>query len=227
MGKFVLALLFLAAVAFSTADAYYGYWGDPWGYRYYGVKPAPTHETKWVDGYGYAIHPIAKEERKKREAVAVPEPEPEPAILGTTHSAPAVPLVAPYAIGAPLLPAVPINPTAVHKGSEVIPGAVTAGDPIAGPTVYAGHLGYGLPYHGWGYGYGIAHPPVVAAAPAAAPAEAPAAVDDADAEADPESWYYGYYGYPYRRYYGYGYGYYGGYGGYYGHPYGYGYYYGK
>merc|ERR1712021_161728 len=124
-----------------------------------------------------------------------------------------------YALGATLSGAVPINPTAAHKGTAVIPGAVTEGEPIASPGV--AHLGYGLPVHGWGYGYGVAHPPVLAAAPVAAPvvapAEAPAAVDvrkkreaeaEAEAEADPEAWRYGY-------------------GGYYGHPYGYGYYYGK
>merc|ERR1712212_441172 len=221
--KLVLALLFLAAVAFPEASAwygrYYGHWGYP--YRYYVAKPA-TKEA-WVDGYGYAIVP---NERKRRDATAVAEPAPEPAVLASTSSIPGgAQIVQPYALGATLVGAVPINPTAAHKGTEVIPGAVTEGEPIASPGVV--QLGYGLPVHGWGYGYGVPHPPVLAAAPVAAPVEAPAAVDvrkkreaEAEAEADPEAWYYGHYGYGgYGGYYGLGYGY----GGYYGHPYGYGY----
>merc|ERR1711971_786109 len=230
--KLVLALLFLAAVAFPEASAwygrYYGHWGYP--YRYYVAHPKPATKEAWVDGYGYAIVP---NERKRRDATAVAEPAPEPAVLASTSSIPGgVQIVQPYALGATLVGAVPINPTAAHKGTEVIPGAVTEGEPIASPGVV--QLGYGLPVHGWGYGYGVPHPPVLAAAPVAAPvaapAEAPAAVDvrkkreaEAEAEADPEAWYYGHYGYGgYGGYYGLGYGY----GGYYGHPYGYGYRYG-
>merc|ERR1712156_199295 len=226
--KFVLALLFLAGLAFAepeseasadpAADAWYGYYGLGYGYgRYYGGY----YGYPGYYGYGYYG-------RKKREATAVPEPE--PAVLASRSQLVNGPeIVQPY-VAAPGVGAIPINPTVTHVGTEHIPGAVAEGEPLPSPGVV--HLGYGLPlHHGWGYGYGLAHPPVVAAAPvaaAAAPAEAPAAVDvrkkrEAEAEADPESWYYGYYGHGYGGYYGLGYGRY--YGGYYGYPYGY--YYGK
>ena len=93
-----VALSFLAAMAEANPWGYWGYRGY-WGYP---LKLGPKHE--WVEGYGYAI-PQAKpaEERKKREA--------EAAVLGTTHSAPAVPIApVPYHLGAApaaLLPAVP------------------------------------------------------------------------------------------------------------------------
>jgi len=157
------------------APWYYGYWGYPYGY--YGRK------TTWVDGYGYAITG-----RKKRES--------DPAVVGSHSSAPLQ--ATPY-LGHPLVGGVPHSATIEHKGTEVIPGAVAAGESIPGTTVYAGHYGYGLPFYG------------------RRKREAEA---EAEAEADPKSWYYGYYGHHlgyYGRYYG----------GYYGYPYGYGYYYGK
>merc|ERR1711992_146053 len=181
--KFAVALSFLAAMAEANPWGYWGYRGY-WGYPYRGIKLGPKHE--WVEGYGYAI-PQAKpaEERKKREA--------EAAVLGTTHSAPAVPIApVPYHLGAApaaLLPAVPHSAAVEHKGTEVIPGEVSVGAPIA-------TVGYGLPL--WGR-----------------------KKREAEAEADPEAWYYGYYGHHlgyYGGYYGHPYGY-----GYYGHPYGYGY----
>merc|ERR1711997_1417656 len=99
-------------------------------------------------------------------------------------------------MGEALLAHVPHGATVEHKGTEVIPGAVSEGEPIAA-VAYTGHYGYGYPH--WGR-----------------KKRAPEAEADAAAEA-----YYGYYGYP--GYYG-GYGRY--YGGYYGYPYGYGYRYG-
>jgi len=214
--KFVLALLFLAGLAFATeeqpsgpnpdpaADAYYRYYGGYPGYyggygRYYGGYYGG------YGGYGWG--------RKKREA--------DPAVLATTHAAPAV---VPhlgyglghlgYAYGAPYLHhAVPHTYTVAHKDAVVTPGAVDV--KVSAPAaVYAGHFGYGLP---WGYGY-----PVLAAPAAAEPAVADAR-KKRDAEAEPEAdaaadAYYGYYGHP--GYYG-GYGRY--YGGYYGRGYGYGY----
>merc|ERR1719369_828742 len=98
----------------------------------------------------------------------------------------------PY-LGHPLVGGVPHSATFEHKGTEVIPGAVAAGESVPGATVYAGHYGYGLPPYG-------------------------RRKREAEADADPESWYYGYYGHHlgyYGRYYGgyygypYGYGYYG------------------
>jgi len=213
--KFVLALLFLAGLAFAepesdasadaAADAYYGYYGLGYGYGgYYGGY------------YGYPRY-YGYYGRKKREA--------DPAVLATTHAAPAVVphlgygLGLGYAYGAPLLHgAVPHTYTVAHKDATVTPGKVEVTAKTA-PLVYAahpyayGHLGY----------YGL---PLLAAAPAAA--EEPAAVEarkkrEAEAEADPEAWYYGYYGHGYGGYYGLGYGRY--YGGYYGYPgYGYAYY---
>ena len=124
-----LATLGLAALA--EANPWYGWYG-------YApvVKLGPKHE--WVEGYGYAI-PQAKaaEERKKREADA--------AVLGSASTAPDVPLVAaPYAAPVPhaLLAAGPHSATVEHVGTEVIPGAVTEGEPVALPGVvpvgYAG-----------------------------------------------------------------------------------------
>merc|ERR1739838_824717 len=124
-------------------------------------------------GYGYAIPQAAKPaERKRREA----EADPEPAVLGSQSSAPAVPLVAaPYAIGAipeALLAHIPHGATFEHKGTEVIPGAVSEGeaegvseaDPEAyGYYSYPGYYGHGYGgyyghlyagYYGHPYGYG-------------------------------------------------------------------------
>jgi len=221
--KFVLALLFLAALAFAEPEANPAPWYGYWGYPYY-IRTGPKHT--WVDGYGYAIvgakEPAAAE-RKKREADPAPwhygywgypygyygrkttwvdgygyaitgrkKRESDPAVLGSQSSAPPQPLTTPY-LGHPLVGGLPHSATVEHKGTEVIPGAVAAGESIPGATVYAGHYGYGLPLYG------------------RKKREA-----EAEAEADPESWYYGYYG----HHLGY-------YGGYYGYPYGYGYYYGK
>merc|ERR1711971_1158978 len=154
----------------------------------WGIKRGPKHE--WVEGYGYAIPQAAKPaERKRREA----EADPEPAVLGSQSSAPAVPQA--------LLAHVPSGATFEHKGTEIIPGAVSEGEPIAS-VAYAGHYGYGYPH--WGR-----------------KKRAPEAEAEAEAEADPAAWYGHYYG----GYGGYG-GYYGHrYGGYYGYP-GYGYRYG-
>jgi len=206
--KFVLALLFLAGLAFAQEDAgpsaeadpaawYGGYYGYP--YRgYYGYGGYYGH------GYGYGYYG-----RKKREA--------DPAVVATTHAAPAVIPHLGYALGAPYLHhAVPHTYTVAHKDAVVTPGKVDVTVATA-PVVYAGHYGYGLPYAHWGYGLPLL----------AKPAEEPAAVDarkkrEAESEADPEAWYYGHYGY------GLGYGHHLGYGGYYGGYYGYpGYYYGK
>merc|ERR1739838_917447 len=194
--KFAVALALMAAMAEANPWGYWG-WGGYYGYPW-GIKRGPKHE--WVEGYGYAIPQVAKPaERKRREA----EADPEPAVLGSQSSAPAVPLVAaPYAIGAvpeALLAHVPHGATFEHKGTEVIPGAVSEGEPIAS-VAYAGHYGYGYPH--WGR---------------------KKRDPEAEAEADPAAWYghyYGGYG-GYRGYYGHRYG------GYYGYPgYGYGYRYG-
>jgi len=204
--KYVLALLFLAALVFAepeaeakadpAAEAWYGYYGYPGYYRgYYGYGGYYGHRY----GYGYWG-------RKKREAEA------DPAVLATTHSAPLVaPVVAPYAYGVPYLHhAVPTAYTVAHKATEVIPGEVTA-KVHAAPVVYAAHHPYA-----WGYGYGLHHPLLVAAKPAEEAVAEARKKREAEAEADPEALYYGYYG----GYYGYPrYGYYGGY---YGYP-GYGY----
>jgi len=206
--KFVLALLFLAGLAFADEEVqagpnaeadpaawYGGYYGYP--YRgYYGYGGYYGH------GYGYGYYG-----RKKREA--------DPAVLATTHAAAAVVphLGYGYALGAPYLHhAVPHTYTIAHKDAVVTPGTVDVKVATV-PHVYAGHYGYAHPYAHWGYGLPLL----------AKPAEEAAAVDarkkreaEGDAEADP--WYYGY---------GYGLGYgHLGYGGYYGYPYG-GYYYGK
>ena len=120
----------------AEASPFY-YWGYP--YFYHPLKLGPKHE--WVEGYGYAI-PQAKpaEERKKREATAVPEPEPEPAVLASFSSiSGGAKIVQPYAVGDTLLGAVPHSATVEHKGTEVIPGAVSIGVPIASPGFgYAG-----------------------------------------------------------------------------------------
>jgi len=189
--KFGLATLGLAALA--EASPFYGYYAPVYAPV---VKLGPKHE--WVEGYGYAI-PQAKaaEERKKREADA--------AVLGSASSAPAVDLVAaPYAAPVPhaLLAAGPHSATVEHVGTEVIPGAVTEGEPVALPGVvpvgYAAHpYGYGL----WGRKKREA---------------------EAKPEAEADAYYYGYYGHP--GYYGGRYAYGLGYRGYYGHAYGYGYY---
>merc|ERR1712002_435468 len=67
--KLVLALIFLAAVAFAEPEANPAPWYGYWGYPYY-IKTGPKHT--WVDGYGYAIvgdkEEPAAAERKKREA---------------------------------------------------------------------------------------------------------------------------------------------------------------
>jgi len=197
--KFVLALLFLAGLAFAdeagpNAEAdpaawYGGYYGYP--YRgYYGYGGYYGH------GYGYGYYG-----RKKREA--------DPAVVATTYSAPAVVPHLGYALGAPYLHhAVPHTYTVAHKDAVVTPGKVEVTQEPA-KVVYAGHYGYGLPYAHWGYGLPLL----------AKPAEEPAAVEarkKREAEADPEAWYYGHYGYGHLGY---------GYGGYYGYPYyGYGYY---
>ena len=115
----------------------------PWGYPYRGIKLGPIHE--WVDGYGYAIPDVKPaEERKKREATAVAEPKPEPAVLASFSSIPGgAEIVQPYAIGTTLLGAVPHSATVEHKGTEVIPGAVSIGVPIASPGFgYAGKKSY-------------------------------------------------------------------------------------
>jgi len=202
--KFVLALLFLAGLAFAdeqpagpNAEAdpaawyggYYGY-GRPYYGGYYGGY--------YGHRYGYGLWG-----RKKREA--------DPAVVATTYSAPAVVPHLGYALGAPYLHhAVPHTYTVAHKDAVVTPGKVEV---ATTPVVYAGHYGYGLPYAHWGYGLPLL----------AKPAEEAAAVDarkKREAEADPEAWYYGHYGY------GLGYGHHLGYGyGGYGYPYyGYGYY---
>merc|ERR1712088_1605 len=152
--KFAVALALLAAMAEANP---WGYWGGYYGYPYWGIKRGPKHE--WVEGYGYAIPQAAKPaERKRREA----EADPEPAVLGSQSSAPAVPLMgAPYAIGAvpeALLAHVPHGATVEHKGTEVIPGAVSEGEPIAsvayaGPYYY-GYYGYPGYYGGYGRYYG-------------------------------------------------------------------------
>jgi len=202
--KFVLALLFLAGLAFAdpndagpnpNAEAdpaawyggYYGY-GRPYYGGYYGGY--------YGHRYGYGLWG-----RKKREA--------DPAVVATTYSAPAVVPHLGYALGAPYLHhAVPHTYTVAHKDAVVTPGKVEVTQ-AAPSIVYAGHYGYGLPYAHWGYGL-----PVLAK-----PAEEAAAVDarkKREAESDPEAWYYGHYGYGHLGY---------GYGGYYGYPYyGYGYY---
>jgi len=203
--KFVLALLFLAGLAFADEEAgpsaeadpaawyggYYGY-GRPYYGGYYGGYYGYGHRY----GYGYYG-------RKKREA--------DPAVVATTHAAPAVIPHLGYALGAPYLHhAVPHTYTVAHKDAVVTPGKVDVKVATA-PVVYAGHYGYGLPYAHWGYGLPLL----------AKPAEEAAAVDarkkrEAESEADPEAWYYGHYGYGHLGY---------GYGGYYGYPYyGYGYY---
>jgi len=221
--KFVLALLFLAGLAFAepesdasadaAADAYYGYYGLGGYYGYGGY---------YGGYYGYPRYGYAYYGRKKREA--------DPAVLATTHAAPAVVphlgygLGLGYAYGAPLLHgAVPHTYTVAHKDATVTPGKVEV-DVKTAPLVYAAHhVGYPYAYGHLGGYYGL---PLLAAAPAAA--EEPAAVEarkkrEAEAEADPEAWYYGYYGHGYGGYYGLGYGRY--YGGYYGYPgYGYAYY---
>jgi len=197
--KFVLALLFLAGLAFAdeagpNAEAeadpsawyggYYGY-GRPYYGGYYGAYYGRRSGYLWG--------------RKKREA--------DPAVIATTHAAPAVVPHLGYALGAPYLHhAVPHTYTVAHKDAVVTPGKVDV--TVATAPVYAGHYGYGLPYAHWGYGLPLL----------AKPAEEAAAVDarkkrEAESEADPEAWYYGY-GLGYGRYYG----------GYYGYP---GYYYGK
>merc|ERR1739838_806828 len=170
--KFAVALALMAAMAEANPWGYWG-WGGYYGYPW-GIKRGPKHE--WVEGYGYAIPQVAKPaERKRREAEADPEPE-------------------------ALLAHVPHGATFEHKGTEVIPGAVSEGEPIAS-VVYAGHYGYGYPH--WGR-----------------KKRAPEAEAEAEAEADPAAWYGHYYG-GYRGYYGHRYG------GYYGYPgYGYGYRYG-
>jgi len=217
--KFVLALLFLAGLAFAEPESeasadpeawYYGHYGYGLGGYYGGYYGYPGY-------YGYGYYG-----RKKREA--------DPAVLATTHAAPAVVphlgygLGLGYAYGAPLLHgAVPHTYTVAHKDATVTPGKVEV-DVKTAPLVYAAHhVGYPYAYGHLGGYYGL---PLLAAAPAAA--EEPAAVEarkkrEAEAEADPESWYYGYYGHGYGGYYGLGYGRY--YGGYYGYPgYGYAYY---
>jgi len=189
--KFGLATLGLAALA--EASPFYGWYAPVYAPV---VKLGPKHE--WVEGYGYAI-PQAKaaEERKKREADA--------AVLGSASTAPDVPLVAaPYAAPVPhaLLAAGPHSATVEHVGTEVIPGAVTEGEPVALPGVvpvgYAAHpYGYGL----WGRKKREAE-----------------AKPEAEAAADAYYGYYGHPGYYGGRYYGLGYR------GYYGHGYGFGYY---
>merc|ERR1711944_169841 len=201
--KYLVALLFLAALAIAepesnpeatadpAADAWYGYYGYPgyYGHRYYGWGGYYGHRY----GYGYWG-------RKKREA--------DPAVLASSSALTAPQTVdlpvAPYAYGlhAPLLAhAVPHTYTVGPATVEHTPGTVEVKS-VGTPLVYAGYH----PYGHWGYGYGL---PVLAAAPAAAEAVTEERKKrDADADPAADAWY-GYYGYP--GYYGYGYRYWGGY----------------
>merc|ERR1712004_552118 len=194
--KFVLALLFLAGLAFAepegeasadpAADAYYGYYGLGYG-RYYGGY--------YGGYYGYPRYGYGYYGRKKREA--------DPAVLATTHAAPAVVPHLGYGLG-----------LGYAYGAPLLHGAAPA-------LTYAHHVGYPYAYGHLGGYYGL---PLLAAKPAEEPAAVEARKKrEAEAEADPEAWYYGYYGHGYGGYYGLGYGRY--YGGYYGYPgYGYAYY---
>merc|ERR1712210_249027 len=171
----------------AAADAWYGYYG--YGRPYYGYgygRPYP-YETKWVDGYGYAISP-----KVKREAEADP---------GFAYT-----IGHPHVYAAPLVYTHPVayaNNVCTNSVGAVVP---CASGVAAGSAVYNfADTPVGL------------HPVVGAApvAPAAAEADAVVSVEkrEAEAEAAADAWY-AYYGRP--AYYGYGYGlggYYGGYAG--------------
>merc|ERR1711934_741380 len=148
----------------AAADAWYGYYG--YGRPYYGYgygRPYP-YETKWVDGYGYAISP-----KVKREAEADP---------GFAYT-----IGHPHVYGVPLVYAHPVayaNNVCKNEAGTVVP---CASGVVPGSAVYN--------FAAAPMGLHPVVPEVAPVAPAAAEADAVVSVEkreaEAEAEADPEA----------------------------------------
>jgi hypothetical protein len=169
--KFVVSILFLATLAFAenelaagpnpdaAADAWYGYYGYPYGYRYGIARPG----YKWHDGYGYGYGG-----RKKREAdpqVLLAHPYAYAHYVPTTYVAPTVfnhenhPSTVITATGhhvyaAPWVVAAKPAEEAERKKREA--GDDPVKGPNADPAADAWYAYYGYPaYHRGYYGYGL------------------------------------------------------------------------